>query len=139
MSNNRRLTVLLSGVVLAALAVAIFGLPFASFSLMSVDAQYGPGPNADRETAVCGSKPRYQVRLVGGGVSIYTNSDLTIVAATVPDSDRQKYLLCGDADTRPDGYLPVFFPVNNRFYVRATDVADVVCRNLRDPETGLCP
>ncbi len=137
MSTNRRLTILLSGLLLVATVVALFGLPFATFSASSISAQYA-GPNAPNEVATCGFNPFSQVRLVGGGVAVYTGSDLNQVAAFVPDSDRQKYLLCGDTDTRPDGYLPIFFPNNNRFYVAAETVADVVCRNLRDSETGSC-
>jgi hypothetical protein len=137
-SNNRRITILISGLLVAATFVALFGLPFLSFSAMSVDAQYGPGPNADRESAVCGSKPEYQVRLRGGGVLAYVDSDLTVVAVNIPDSERQKYLLCTNVDTRAEGYVPIFFPLNKRLYVSVADVSDIVCRNLRDPETGLC-
>lgn len=132
MSKNRRFTVVLSGLLLVATVVALFGLPFASFSVTSINAQY------NNEAGTCGFTPYSQVRLIGGGVNVYTSGELTQVAAIVPDSDRQKYLLCSDTDTRPDGYLAIFFPVNKKFYVRAEDVADVVCRDLTDSETGSC-
>ncbi|MBZ0295746.1 MAG: hypothetical protein K8L99_24525 [Anaerolineae bacterium] len=137
MFNNRRITVLLSGLVLIATLVALFGLPFATFSASSVDAQY-EGPNPIDEVGTCGGSPLYQVRLRGGGVNAYTASDFNQVGAIIPDSDRQKYLLCGNSDTRPEGYVSILFPINQKFYVHAEDVADIVCRNLTDPETGLC-
>ena len=137
MFNNRRFTVLLSGLVLVATLVALFGLPFAAFSSLSVDAQY-VGPNPVRESGTCGDSPLYQVRLRGGGVNAYTAADFNQIGAIIPDSERQKYLLCGNSDTRPEGYVAILFPINKKFFVKSEDVADIVCRNLRDPQTGLC-
>lgn len=132
MVNNRRFTVLLSGLVLAATLVALFGLPFATFSAAGVNAQYVS------EAGTCGVSPDYQVRLRGGGVVAYTAADFNQIGALIPDSERQKYLLCGNEDTRPEGYVAILFPINKKFYVRAEDVTDIVCRNLTDPEQSAC-
>lgn len=128
MTQDRRFAFLLI-VVVAAVAVILFaGLPFARFSMSAVDAQYV------EETATCGSKPEYQVRFRGGQVTLYTGSDLTTVAITTPDLQRQKYLLCGNTDTRPDGYVAIFFPGNVIHYVNSVDVADIVPRDWTDAQ-----
>lgn len=133
MIYNRRFSFLLVAALALLVAFLVAGLPFARLGMTSVNAQY-VGPNALDEAGVCGGIPRFQVRMNGGVVSFFTSSDLTQVGGSVPNAFWQKYLLCGSADTRADGYVPILFPGNKIFYVRASDVASIVPRNFTDSQ-----
>jgi hypothetical protein len=131
MIYNRRFSFLLVVTLAFVLVFLIAGLPFARLGMTSVNAQYA-GPNALDEAGTCGGVPRFQVRLNDGVASFFTSSDLSTVAASVPDAFWQKYLMCGNIDTRADGYVAILFPGNKIFYVNANDVASIVPRNFTD-------
>ncbi|MBZ0290116.1 MAG: hypothetical protein K8I30_21005 [Anaerolineae bacterium] len=126
MSQNRRFSFLLFVGVAAVVVILFAGLPLARFSYATVDAQYV------EEAKTCGSKPEYQVRFRGGQVTLFADKAMNSVAITTPDLQRQKYLLCGNTDTRPDGYVAIFFPGNVIHYVSSEDVADIVPRDWTD-------
>jgi hypothetical protein len=130
MTQNRRFAVLLI-LVSAFVAVLLFsGLPFGRFAYSAVDAQYV------EEAGTCGFTPIYQVRLGAGAIQLYTSSDLSQGAGVTSDLQRQKYLLCSQADTRADGYVAIFFPGNVVLYVDSNVVADIVPRDWNDGQAG---
>lgn len=133
MIHNRRFSFLLVVALAFVLVFLVAGLPFARLGMTSVNAQYA-GPNALDEARVCGGIPRFQVRLNDGVAAFFTSSDLSIVAASVPNAFWQKYLLCGSEDTRASGYVAILFPGNVILYVRASDVASIVPRNFTDSQ-----
>jgi len=133
MVNNRRFSVLLLVALAFVFVFLMAGLPFNRLSMSSVNAQY-VGPNALDEAGTCGGIPRFQVRMNGGVANFYTSTDLTQIAGSVPNAFWQKYLLCGSADTRADGYVAILFPGNKIFYVKAGDVASIVLRNFTDSQ-----
>lgn len=131
MVNNRRFSFMLVAALAFVFVFLVAGLPFARLGMTSVNAQY-VGPNALDEVGTCGGPVRFQVRLNDGVASFYTSSDLSQIAASVPNAFWQKYLLCGSADTRADGYVAILFPGNKVLYVRGSDVASIVPRNYTD-------
>ncbi len=133
MVYNRRFSFLLVVALAFVFVFLVAGLPFARLGLTSVDAQY-VGPNALDEVGTCGGPVRFQVRLNDGVASFFASSDLSSTAASVPDGFWQKYLLCGSADTRADGYVPILFPGNKILYVNANDVASIVPRDYTDSQ-----
>jgi hypothetical protein len=133
MVHNRRFSFLLLAGLAFVVVFLVAGLPFSRLGMVSVNAQY-VGPNALNEAGVCGSSPLFQVRLNDGVAAFYTSSDLSIVAASVPDAFWQKYLLCGNTDTRADGYVAILFPGNVILYVNANDVASIVPRVYVDSQ-----
>ncbi len=132
MLNNRRFTAIIGGVLAIATVIALLGLPFAQFAVSHVSAEY------NEEAGTCGDKPTYQVRFNRAEVVVYSSADLTNFVAVVPNAELQKFLLCDNADTRPEGYVSIFFPVNQKLYVNSADVADITCRNDGDGEVGPC-
>ena len=132
MLDSRRVTVVIGAVLAIVTVIAVLGLPFANFAISQVSAEY------DNEVGTCGDKPTYQVRFNKAEVVVYSGADLTNFVAVVPNAELQKFLLCDNADTRPEGYVSIFFPVNQKLYVNSADVADITCRNDRDNEVGPC-
>jgi hypothetical protein len=132
MISNRRLSILLAAALAFVFVFVVAGLPFSRLGMTSVNAEYGPGPNALDEEGVCGGVPRFQVRMNAGPASFYTSSSVSDVAGSFPDAFWQKYLMCGNADTRADGYVAILFPGNKKFYVKSSDVASIVPRSFTD-------
>ena len=60
-------------------------------------------------------------------------------AASVPDGFWQKYLLCGSADTRADGYVAILFPGNKILYVNGRDLKDPLLSPLFGDMRGFPP
>ena len=132
MVYNRRISILLVVALAFVVVFLVAGLPFARLGMTSVNAQY-VGPNALDE-GICGGNLQFQVRLNAGEIVLFTGPELTNFAVVLPDAFWQKYLMCGNADTRADGSVSILFPGNAKLWVRSGDVASIVPRDFTDTQ-----